>query len=45
MVLSYDRLGQTDLHDDAERVFKASYPNSPLLTGGRIKQKAWWKFW
>jgi len=45
MVLSYDRLGQTDLHDDAERVFKANYPNSPLLTGGRIKPKAWWKFW
>lgn len=45
MVLSYDRLGQTDLHDDAERVFKANYPNSPLLTGGRIKAKAWWKFW
>jgi outer membrane protein assembly factor BamD len=45
MVLSYDRLGETDLHNDAERVFKANFPNSPLLTGGRIKPKAWWKFW
>jgi len=45
MVLSYDRLGQTDLHNDAERVFLKNYPNSPLLSGGRIKPKAWWKFW
>jgi len=45
LVLSYDRLGQTALHDDAERVFKTNYPNSPLLSGGRVKQKAWWKFW
>jgi outer membrane protein assembly factor BamD len=45
MVLSYDRLGQVELHDDTERVFKANYPNSPLLTGGRVKAKSWWKFW
>jgi outer membrane protein assembly factor BamD len=45
MVLSYDRLGQTDLHNDADRVFLKNYPNSPLLSGGRIKPKAWWKFW
>jgi len=45
MVLSYDRLGQTDLHNDAERVFLKNYPDSPLLSGGRIKPKAWWKFW
>ena len=45
MVLSYDKLGQTELHDDAERVFKANFPNSPLLTGGRVKAKPWWKFW
>ena len=45
MVLSYDRLGQTDLHNDAERVFLKNYPDSPILSGGRIKPKAWWKFW
>ena len=45
MVLSYDKLGETELHDDAERVFKANFPNSPLLTGGRVKAKPWWKFW
>ena len=45
MVLSYDRMGETELHDDAERVFKTNYPNSPLLTGGRVKAKSWWKFW
>jgi outer membrane protein assembly factor BamD len=45
MVLSYDRLGLVDLHDDNERIFKANFPNSPLLTGGRIKPKSWWKFW
>ena len=45
MVLCYDRMGQTDLHNDAERVFLKNYPNSPLLTGGRVKPKSWWKFW
>ncbi len=45
MVLSYDKLGETELHDDTERVFKANFPNSPLLTGGRVKAKPWWKFW
>jgi outer membrane protein assembly factor BamD len=45
MVLSYDKLGQTELHDDAERVFKANFPNSPLLTGGRVKPTSWWQFW
>ncbi|MBV8633398.1 MAG: outer membrane protein assembly factor BamD [Burkholderiaceae bacterium] len=45
MVLSYDKLGQTELHDDTERVFKANFPNSPLLSGGRVKAKPWWQFW
>jgi len=45
MVLCYDKMGLADLHNDAERVFVATYPHSPLLTGGRVKPKSWWKFW
>lgn len=45
MEKSYDRLGLTDLRDDTQRVIKKNYPNSTLLTGGRQKDGAWWKFW
>lgn len=47
MTRSYDRLGLTQLRDDAERVLKASFPNSGYLaTGGpRAKDKPWWQVW
>jgi outer membrane protein assembly factor BamD len=47
MVRSYDKLGLSQLRDDAERVLRQNYPQSPFLTaeGLRAKEKAWWQFW
>ena len=47
MVRSYDRLGLAELRDDADRVLRKNYPNSPFLTaqGVGVKPKAWWHLW
>ncbi len=46
MARSYDRLGLETLRDDADRVLKQNFPNSPYLTGdGPRSQRAWWQFW
>lgn len=48
MAQSYDRLELNDLRDDALRVLKLNFPNSPYLAGQdprRGKEKAWWQFW
>ena len=43
---SYDRLGLDDLRDDADRVWKANYPNSKFLHEGMSRPDTpWWKFW
>jgi outer membrane protein assembly factor BamD len=44
LVSAYDRLGMTDLRNDAERVMKANFPNSKFLTG-KGNDKPWWTFW
>jgi len=43
MVLSYDRLGLTQLRDDAQRVLNKNFPDS-TFSDTKPKQ-AWWKFW
>ncbi len=48
MASSYDRLGLADLRDDALRVLRHNFPNSPYLSGRdpiKDREKAWWKFW
>ena len=45
LIRSYDKLGLTDLRDDAERVFKKNFPNSVYLSGGPKKDVPWWKIW
>jgi outer membrane protein assembly factor BamD len=46
LVLSYERLGMTDLRKDAERVYKLNYPKSTLLAEGlRNASDPWYKFW
>jgi len=45
MVKAYDALGMTDLRDDADRIMKANYPDSPLLKGGRVRNVPWWRIW
>ena len=46
MYASYDKLGMTELRDDAKRVLTQNYPNSEYLTRGfRAKDDPWWKVW
>ncbi|HEX2829506.1 MAG TPA: outer membrane protein assembly factor BamD [Burkholderiales bacterium] len=41
LVQAYDKLGMTDLRNDAERVMKKNFPNSVYLNGGR-PGRSWW---
>ena len=45
MVVSYDHLHLTDLRDDAQRVLKLNFPNSPYAKGVSLEGKAWYRFW
>jgi len=46
MSQSYDRLGLTQLRDDADRVLRSSFPNTQVHTLGLgNKQLPWWKPW
>lgn len=46
LVLSYDKLGMKELHDDAERVLKTNFPNSRFYTDGLSERKTpWWQLW
>ena len=45
MVMSYDRLNLTDLRDDAQRVLKLNFPQSPHARGIQLEEKAWYRFW
>jgi outer membrane protein assembly factor BamD len=43
---SYDRLGLTQLRDDADRVLKQNFPESRFLREGiRKPDTPWWQFW
>jgi outer membrane protein assembly factor BamD len=42
MVRSYDKLGLTQLRDDAQRVLKDTFPNGKYLT---VDARPWWNFW
>ena len=46
MAKSYDKLNLLDLRDDALRVLKHNFPNSPYVAGdGPVQEQSWWKFW
>ncbi len=46
MAASYERLGLQTLRDDAERVLKQNFPNTPYFKNGvRQPDRAWWQFW
>ncbi|MEI2415706.1 outer membrane protein assembly factor BamD [Orrella sp. JC864] len=42
LTLAYDRLGMTDLRDDARRVLQANYPNSRFVAEGYKGPSAWY---
>jgi len=47
MVEAYDRMGLTELRDDAKRVIARNYPSDPNAhkPSGRTASGSWWKFW
>lgn len=45
MVVAYDKLGMTELRDDADRVMKKNFPDSRYYKDGLGGKKAWWKLW
>ncbi len=46
MAKSYDKLNLPNLRDDALRVLKLNFPNSPYVAGdGPVQDKPWWKLW
>ena len=46
MTQSYDRLGLTQLRDDADRVLRASFPNTKVYENGLgNKSTSWWRPW
>lgn len=45
MVESYDRMGMTELRDDAKKVLARNYPSARLGEEGKNRQKTWYKPW
>lgn len=45
LVQAYDKLGLTDLRNDAERVLKTNFPTSKYLSGKVDSGKPWWQLW
>jgi outer membrane protein assembly factor BamD len=45
LVQAYDKLGMTDLRNDAERVLKTNFPKSKYLGGKADAGKPWWQLW
>lgn len=45
LVASYDKLGMSDLRDDADRVMHKNFPNSRYFKDGLDRKTAWWKLW
>ncbi|HYO27768.1 MAG TPA: outer membrane protein assembly factor BamD [Azonexus sp.] len=45
LVLAYEKLGMTDLREDADRVMRKNFPDSKLYTEGLESRKRWWHLW
>lgn len=45
MVQAYDKLGMTDLRNDAERVMQKNFPDSKYLAGRPKEKGSWWQIW
>lgn len=45
MVKAYDALNIPELRDDAARVMKLNFPDSPYYKGPVKRDVAWWKLW
>ncbi len=45
MIQAYGALGLADLRDDAERVMRKNFPDSPYFKGPVKRDVAWWRIW
>ena len=45
MIESYDRMGMTELRDDAKKVLAKNFPADPMGQRGTNRSGSWWKFW
>ena len=45
MVEAYDRMGMTELRDDARKVLAKNFPADRMARDGHNRTKSWWKFW
>ena len=45
MVEAYDRMGLTQLRDDARKVLAKNFPADRMARQGENRGKPWWKFW
>ncbi len=45
LVTAYDKLGMTDLRDDADRIMRKNFPESRFYKDGLERKVAWWKLW
>jgi len=45
LVEAYDRMGMTELRDDARKVLAKNFPADRMAQEGQNRNKPWWKFW
>ena len=45
MIEAYDRMGLTQLRDDARKVLAKNFPADRMARAGQNRGKPWWKFW
>jgi len=45
MIQAYEKLGVKDLRDDAERVMRRNFPDSPYFKGPVKRDVSWWRIW
>lgn len=45
LVEAYDRMGLTELRDDARKVLARNYPDARMARDGQNRTRSWWKFW
>ena len=45
MIEAYDRMGMTELRDDARKVMAKNFPAERMAQAGRNRDKEWWQFW
>jgi outer membrane protein assembly factor BamD len=45
MTVAYDKLGMTELRDDADRVMRKNYPDSHFYQDGLERKTRWWQLW